>query len=76
MTCGWAASSSKHNFHFDWCSFCNGMLQATTGGAARRPTEAQLVAMFPDPFDWSTWNYNALSPLSVGTANRSATFTW
>ncbi len=55
----------KHNFHFDWCSFCNGMLQATTGGAARRPTEAQLVAMFPDPFDWSTWNYNALSPLSV-----------
>ena len=55
----------KHNFHFDWCSFCNGMLQATTGGAARRPTEAQLVAMFPDPFDWSTWNYNGLSPLSV-----------
>ena len=27
----------KHNLHFDWCSFCNGMLQATTGGAARRP---------------------------------------
>jgi hypothetical protein len=21
--------------------------------------------MFPDPFDWSTWNYNALSPISV-----------
>jgi hypothetical protein len=55
----------KHNFHFDWCSFCNGMLQATTGGAARRPTEAQLVAMFPDLFDWSTWNYNGLSPISV-----------
>ena len=55
----------KHNFHFDWCSFCNGMLQATTGGAARRPTAAQLAEMFPDPFDWSTWRYNDLSPLSV-----------
>ena len=24
--------------------------------------QAQLAAMFPDRFDWSTWNYNALSP--------------
>ena len=55
----------EHNFHFYWCSFCNGSLQANAGGAARRPTAAQLAAMFPDPFDWSTWNYNALSPISV-----------
>ena len=55
----------KHFFHLDWCSFCNGMLQATTGGAARRPTAAQLATMFPDLFDWSTWSYDALSPISV-----------
>ena len=55
----------RHNFHFDWCSNCNGNLQANLGGAARRPTAAQLEAMFPDLFDWSTWNYNALSPISV-----------
>ena len=55
----------EHNFHFDWCSFCNGFLQANSGGAARRPTQAQLAAMLPDLLDWSTWNYNALNPLSV-----------
>ena len=55
----------EHNFHFDWCSFCNGFLQANSGGAARRPTQAQLAAMLPDLFDWSTWNYNGLNPLSI-----------
>jgi hypothetical protein len=55
----------EHNFHFNWCSNCNGNLQANAGGAARRPTQAQLAAMLPDMFDWSTWNYNALNPLSV-----------
>ena len=55
----------EHNFHFNWCSNCNGNLQANAGGAARRPTQAQLAAMFPDMFDWSTWNYNGLNPLSV-----------
>ncbi|HEY3160854.1 MAG TPA: TonB-dependent receptor [Vicinamibacterales bacterium] len=55
----------EHNFHFYWCSNCNGNLQSNAGGTSRRPNAAQLAAMFPDPFDWSTWNYNALSPLSA-----------
>ena len=39
----------EHNFHFDWCSICNGNLQANSGGAARRPTQAQLGRDVPEP---------------------------
>jgi len=49
----------EHNFHLDWCSNCNGSLTSTSGAA---PTMAELGPMFPNMFDWSTWNYNGLSP--------------
>jgi hypothetical protein len=43
-----------------WCSFCNGRLDANRGAAP-----ANLEALFPVFNDPSTWNLNALSPLSV-----------
>jgi len=73
----------EHNFHFHWCSFCNGGLTATSGAT---PTQAELAGMFPSLFDWSTWNYNGLSGRSsryrqsVGNFrllnNRHAFATW
>ncbi len=73
----------EHNFHLDWCSQCNGNLTATAGAT---PTQAELAGMFPNPFDWSTWSYNGLSPRaslyrqSVGdfhlTNNRHAFGAW
>jgi hypothetical protein len=52
-----------HFFEFQWCSFCNGLLQATRGAP---PPPAVLQAMFPVWNDASTWNgFDALSPVSV-----------
>jgi hypothetical protein len=54
----------EHNFHFNWVNTGGGALTASVGGAARAPTQAQLLAMFPVWDNYATWNYNALSPLS------------
>lgn len=43
-----------------WCSFCNGRLDANGAAAPRN-----LEALFPVANDPSTWNLNALSPISV-----------
>jgi len=46
--------------HLLWCSFCNGRLDANNGAAPRN-----LEQLFPVWNDPSTWNLNALAPLSV-----------
>ena len=54
----------EHNFHFNWVNTGGGALTASVGGTARRPTQAQLLQMFPVWNNYATWSYNALSPIS------------
>ena len=51
-----------HAFDFQWCSFCNGNLDATRGAA---PSADALYAMFPVWNDASTWNPLPLSASSI-----------
>jgi len=51
----------QHLFGLDWCSRCNGHLDARSGTA---PDAATLAKMFPVWDDASTWSYNELSPNS------------
>ena len=45
------------------CRQCMGTINATgTFNGAARPTDAQLQAWFPDPFNADTWNFAAISP--------------
>ena len=53
---------TNHVFDFQWCSFCNGNLDATLLAA---PTPDAIYAMFPVWNDASTWNPLPLSPSSI-----------
>ena len=52
------------------CRQCGGIIDARAGG---RPTEAQLLSFFPDPFNVDTWNFAAMSPFTrsytIGVGN-------
>jgi hypothetical protein len=52
----------NHVFDFQWCSFCNGNLDATQLAA---PTADAMYAMFPVWNDASTWNPLPLSSSSI-----------
>ena len=53
-----------------WCSFCNGRLDANAAAAP-----ANLEALFPVWDNPSTWNLNALSPISVRYRQSVGDFT-
>ncbi len=56
------AEFMNHVFDFQWCSFCNGNLDATQLAA---PSPEVMYAMFPVWNDASTWNPLPLSSSSI-----------
>jgi len=48
------------HMHYFFCNVCNGQLDARNG-----PIPANIEQIFPNLFDVSTWNLNALSSISV-----------
>src|SRR5438045_9040969 len=48
------------HMQYFFCNVCNGQLDARNGAIP-----ANVEQLFPDLFDASTWNLNALSPISV-----------